>query len=45
MKAHLRTLFEKLDVEGLPQYQKRMRLAEHAIESGLVAVHDLEQVP
>jgi hypothetical protein len=39
VKTHLRALFEKLSVEGLPQNQKRIRLVERAFDSGLVS-HD-----
>jgi hypothetical protein len=39
VKTHLRALFEKLGVEGLPQNQKRIRLVERAFDSGLVS-HD-----
>jgi pSer/pThr/pTyr-binding forkhead associated (FHA) protein len=41
VKAHLRTLFEKLDVGELPQNQKRARLAELALKGGLVAPRDI----
>ncbi|HYO20572.1 MAG TPA: FHA domain-containing protein, partial [Dermatophilaceae bacterium] len=36
VKTHLRVLFHKFGIEGLPQNQKRARLAEMAEESGLV---------
>jgi len=39
VKTHLRALFEKLGVEGLPQNQKRIRLVERAFDTGLVS-HD-----
>lgn len=42
VKAHLRALFERFDVGGLPQNQKRIRLAELAIRSGMIAPRDLE---
>jgi hypothetical protein len=41
VKTHLRALFEKLGVEGLPQNQKRTRLVERAFELGLVVDEDL----
>ena len=41
VKTHLRSLFAKLDVQPLPQNQKRAALARRAIESGLVSVRDL----
>jgi FHA domain/Bacterial regulatory proteins, luxR family len=36
VKTHLRVLFRKFGVENLPQNQKRARLAEIALELGLV---------
>lgn len=41
VKTHLRTLFEKLAIGGLPQNQKRARLVVLALERGLVGVRDL----
>jgi FHA domain/Bacterial regulatory proteins, luxR family len=41
VKMHLRTLFAKLDLSELPQNEKRARLAESAIELGLVTPRDL----
>jgi pSer/pThr/pTyr-binding forkhead associated (FHA) protein len=41
VKTHLRTLFHKLDIEHLPQNQKRARLVEMALQYGLVSPHDL----
>jgi pSer/pThr/pTyr-binding forkhead associated (FHA) protein len=41
VKAHLRTLFERFDVSDLPQNQKRMRLAELAVRTGVVSPRDL----
>jgi hypothetical protein len=41
VKTHLRGLFHKFGIEDLPQNQKRARLAEIALELGLVA--DTEQ--
>jgi len=37
VKTHLRLLFHKFGIEHLPQNQKRARLAEIALELGLVA--------
>jgi predicted component of type VI protein secretion system len=37
VKTHLRLLFHKFGIENLPQNQKRARLAEIALELGLVA--------
>ena len=36
VKTHLRVLFHKFGIEDLPQNQKRARLAEIALELGLV---------
>jgi pSer/pThr/pTyr-binding forkhead associated (FHA) protein len=36
VKTHLRALYAKFGVEGLPQNEKRVRLAERALEWGLV---------
>ena len=41
VKAHLRTLFEKFDVGGLPQNQKRARLAALALRDGTVSPREL----
>jgi pSer/pThr/pTyr-binding forkhead associated (FHA) protein len=43
VKAHLRALFEKFDVGDLPQNEKRVRLAELAMRSGVVSPRDLER--
>jgi FHA domain len=40
IKTHMRTLFGKFAVEDLPQNQKRARLAELAMQAGLVSEHD-----
>jgi pSer/pThr/pTyr-binding forkhead associated (FHA) protein len=42
VKGHLRALFEKFDVGGLPQNRKRVRLAELALRSGVISPRDLE---
>jgi pSer/pThr/pTyr-binding forkhead associated (FHA) protein len=42
VKGHLRTLFEKLGVEDLPQNRKRLRLVERAVEAGVISLRDLE---
>lgn len=42
VKAHLRSLFEKFEIGDLPQNQKRVRLAELALRSGVVSPRDLE---
>jgi pSer/pThr/pTyr-binding forkhead associated (FHA) protein len=41
VKTHLRTLFAKFGVEGLPQNQKRAKLIERAFQTGLVSERDL----
>ena len=41
VKTHLRTLFRKLAIEHLPQNQKRARLAEMALQYGLVSTREL----
>jgi predicted ArsR family transcriptional regulator len=40
VKTHLRVLFHKFGIENLPQNQKRARLAEMALELGLVVYTD-----
>jgi hypothetical protein len=41
VKGHLRTLFERFEIGDLPQNQKRVRLVELAMRSGLISVRDL----
>lgn len=41
VKTHLRALFAKFAVEELPQNQKRVRLAELALQSGIINRRDL----
>jgi len=41
VKGHLRVLFRKFAIGELPQNQKRMRLAELALESGTVSHADM----
>ncbi len=41
VKTHMRALFEKLEVEDLPQNQKRVALAERALQSGVVSRREL----
>jgi pSer/pThr/pTyr-binding forkhead associated (FHA) protein len=41
VKTHLRLLFQKFDVEHLPQNEKRLRLVERALQSGLISERDL----
>jgi DNA-binding CsgD family transcriptional regulator len=41
VKTHMRALFEKLGVGDLPQNQKRVALAERALQSGVVQRREL----
>ena len=41
VKTHLKALFAKFGVEALPQNQKRLRLVERALQSGVVRERDL----
>jgi FHA domain/Bacterial regulatory proteins, luxR family len=41
VKTHLRAVFQKFGVEHLPQNQKRARLVERALLSGIVSEHEL----
>jgi hypothetical protein len=41
VKTHLRTLFAKFGVADLPQNRKRAKLAERALQSGVVTDRDL----
>jgi FHA domain len=40
VKAHLRVIFERLEIDHMPQNQKRARLAALALVNGLVHQHD-----
>jgi pSer/pThr/pTyr-binding forkhead associated (FHA) protein len=40
IKTHLRALYEKFGVDHLPQNEKRVRLAEMALGTGVVSDHD-----
>lgn len=42
IKTHLRSLFEKFDVDDLPQNRKRAQLARRALETGLVTTRDAD---
>ena len=42
VKKQLRSLFQKFDLDDLPQNQKRARLAETALRAGLVSLRDLD---
>jgi predicted RecA/RadA family phage recombinase len=41
VKMHLRTLFAKFELGDLPQNQKRARLAEEALQRGVISQRDL----
>jgi DNA-binding CsgD family transcriptional regulator len=41
IKTHLRALFAKFGIEDLPQNQKRVRLVELALKSGVITPRDL----
>ncbi len=41
VKTHMRALFEKLSVGELPQNQKRVALAERALQAGIVSRREL----
>lgn len=41
IKSHMRALFERFGLEDLPQNEKRVRLAERALEGGVVRASDL----
>jgi pSer/pThr/pTyr-binding forkhead associated (FHA) protein len=41
VKTHMRALFEKLGVGDIPQNQKRVALAEQALQTGIVSRHEL----
>ncbi|HXF00525.1 MAG TPA: FHA domain-containing protein [Solirubrobacterales bacterium] len=43
VKANLRALFETFEIGDLPQNQKRIRLAELALRSGVISPRDLER--
>lgn len=42
VKGHLRALFTKFGVEGLPQNRKRLALVERALQSGLISDRELD---
>lgn len=41
VKMHLRTLFAKFELSALPQNEKRVRLAERALQFGVITERDL----
>lgn len=41
VKTHLRTLFHKFGIDGLPQNTKRTRLVEIAMEHGIIAENEV----
>jgi pSer/pThr/pTyr-binding forkhead associated (FHA) protein len=44
VKSHLRALFQRFAVEGLPRNEKRIRLVQRALDSGAVSPNELEAV-
>jgi pSer/pThr/pTyr-binding forkhead associated (FHA) protein len=42
VKTHLRALFQRFEVDGLPQKEKRIRLVQRALDSGSVSPAELE---
>ena len=40
VKKHMRALFEKFDVQHLPQNEKRARLVERAFAGGFISEHE-----
>ena len=45
VKTHLRALFGRFGLEDLGQNEKRLRLAELALQAGLVTAADLQGQP
>ena len=43
VKRHLRQLFERFGIGSLAQNEKRVRLVELALQSGLISTRDLER--
>jgi hypothetical protein len=43
VKGHLRVLFAKFEVDDLPQNEKRLRLAERALNSGAISLAELRE--
>ena len=41
VKRHLRILFDRFGIGGLPQNEKRVRLVELALQQGLISMRDL----
>ena len=41
VKTHMRALFEKLEVEDLPQNRKRVALAQKALQTGVIGPREL----
>ena len=41
VKMHLRTLFAKFELSQLPQNQKRAKLAENALQFGVISHRDI----
>lgn len=45
VKSHLRALFERFEIGDLPQNQKRLKLVENALRSGVVSPRELRDQP
>jgi hypothetical protein len=41
VKTHLRALFARFEIDDLPQNQKRLKLVEIALKSGVVSRREL----
>jgi hypothetical protein len=41
VKTHMRALFEKFDVQELPQNRKRVAVVERALQTGLITPREL----
>ena len=41
VKTHLRTMFQKFQIEDMPQKQKRVKLVERALGLGIVSRRNL----
>jgi hypothetical protein len=41
VKTHMRALFDAFALGDIPQHRKRAALAQQALETGLVGLHEL----
>jgi DNA-binding CsgD family transcriptional regulator len=44
VKSHLRSLFEKFELDNLAHYEKRVRLVQQAFRLGVVRVSDFDEI-